>query len=941
MDPTVELTLAVLEEHEEEVLHGLLDSQNDQVTVSIQGMTATAARAQKDDDRALLVQASPTLQVSIPPEALDREEAVVVVTEFNEAAVSRFEDYYDNSEDATDGPVDVEALVSISLFSSEGERLEVTNLARPINFTLPLPQGVADRDSLLCGVWDEELHLWSLDGLVQLGVQRDALHCATYHLSLFGAISFGYVDAFKCSQASLATADGIHGIWSHSWAHTVSAFVLWMILACLLGLLMAACLLDVWRASQENAWTDWNFFVFQHDEPNHDVDVEDAAVATRQDVKKLPCCCVLLPLTHRETLVEVVKTVKTDIMDEILASFVPHLDTLRQCCAGLWALMTAALWKRWERRSSHASKDESKRNSMDSMIEPVEDDVESDLDSRVCVVHKPTGALQSLMEALARVAIAHVAHLNACAANFVHCDDKYAEAVGILSVPLDGATKELPDPEASSTRPGLSIGTPSLKPCLSSSSSTDIMEASTGAGSSFAKELESRSLRTTAWSNSSSELITTPQTTPLSLQMSSEASSYHLSSKMLSPQHVDMGSASMLNLAVRPPSLSAPPLLMTQREDSGSLPLSMALTSASLHKFHSDHTRRLEQEWAGVHRCSRHLRGLFLRFFVHGPIGTVFVFSMGSPSRLRAMALLCDLLGALAVATFFMSVSGKSRSVENPPECDAGKDFGEQMGRFLALGMVSAFLAKLPVFLIFKLHSRDFKVVAHPGCKDHIVKLRAWRLLDFILWTLSTLYAGFCALYITSFFANVSVVDHKLWMASAGMAFLSDLVLAPLATIILPPCVIVLCITLLAAHTGKSRMDIVERLRAEGGQCSVCNDETLGDRDDKANDTMRHEDSKCFSIQSHSIESIVFSAAHSLTEDNTLRGFVGPHSLGQQSWLKHGMTCHSGDWQEPLVPGQAIDVEPAATLPTGHSHEDVVHCDLASSAPDDVAASEV
>ena len=73
-------------------------------------------------------------------------------------------------------------------------------------------------------------------------------------------------------------------------------------------------------------------------------------------------------------------------------------------------------------------------------------------------------------------------------------------------------------------------------------------------------------------------------------------------------------------------------------------------------------------------------------WLVHGPLGSAFHFSIYAPSSVRALLTVCDVLGALGVATFFMSVSGGGRSKRNPPACNDFSQVAEMLGQMIAQG---------------------------------------------------------------------------------------------------------------------------------------------------------------------------------------------------------------------------------------------------------------
>jgi len=235
----------------------------------------------------------------------------------------------------------------------------------------------------------------------------------------------------------------------------------------------------------------------------------------------------------------------------------------------------------------------------------------------------------------------------------------------------------------------------------------------------------------------------------------------------------------------------------------------------TLKSMRDAHQHRLEQENRKVHSVTYLTGNTLKQLLVHGPLGSVFVFSITTTSGIRALLLVCDMLGAFAVATMFMSVTGKTRGVKNPSECGAGQDAGQFIGRFVALGIASALLAKFPVLLISKLHSRRFIDVEYEGCKAWKQQLRVWQLRDCLLWCFGLCYAGLCTLYVLLFFANVLPSEHVLWLTSAGTVFAGDLVIAPFAVLSIAPLTLVISVTMISLFTWKPRRKVVEELQKE------------------------------------------------------------------------------------------------------------------------------
>jgi len=242
----------------------------------------------------------------------------------------------------------------------------------------------------------------------------------------------------------------------------------------------------------------------------------------------------------------------------------------------------------------------------------------------------------------------------------------------------------------------------------------------------------------------------------------------------------------------------------------------------SLRNLHLDQSQRIISEWNYSHSIGHDLKSIVVQLFVHGPIGSIFAFSIFKSSSLRALEFSCLVLGDLAVATLFMSVSGKTRSAANAStSCQVGPDWRELAGKFIALGFAATVIAVLPVVAIFTLHTRTFQKVPFENCKAMRMRLRVWRILDAVMWTLGLVYAGFCAFYVMLFFANVAAIDHNAWLITACTTFVLDLMLTPCASVLVIFVTMWLCVLLLAIWTRTPRRQLIEQLRSTGEQSAT------------------------------------------------------------------------------------------------------------------------
>ena len=108
-------------------------------------------------------------------------------------------------------------VLSINFWRSDGTRVEVKNLAKPLYFTLE----VSDPTTAKCGFWDEETGKWSEDGL-RVVCSKNKLECSTAHLTIFGAITDVFLKnvvlALTCSTiSSLLSGEAFERLPDPAW----------------------------------------------------------------------------------------------------------------------------------------------------------------------------------------------------------------------------------------------------------------------------------------------------------------------------------------------------------------------------------------------------------------------------------------------------------------------------------------------------------------------------------------------------------------------------------------------------------------------------------------------------------------------------------------------------------------------------------------------------
>eukprot|EP00971_Amphidinium_carterae_P236109 4685781-Amphidinium_carterae.1 len=184
------------------------------------------------------------------------------------------------------------------------------------------------------------------------------------------------------------------------------------------------------------------------------------------------------------------------------------------------------------------------------------------------------------------------------------------------------------------------------------------------------------------------------------------------------------------------------------------------------------------------------------------------------PCSIRALLLACETMGSFFVATLFMQASNKSRSINSPSECSStATDAASAAGRFIAMGLASSVLAVFPVLVMSKLHIRRVVRMDYVDSKAWKLQLQTWRFLDNCLWCVGICYASFCTMYVMLFFANTIQSDHSAWQLSAITAAVTDFIAAPVASMAIPPMIVVILAMLLSAIARKPRKDVIKLVR--------------------------------------------------------------------------------------------------------------------------------
>jgi len=223
------------------------------------------------------------------------------------------------------------------------------------------------------------------------------------------------------------------------------------------------------------------------------------------------------------------------------------------------------------------------------------------------------------------------------------------------------------------------------------------------------------------------------------------------------------------------------------------------------------HTERLKNAQFRVHRLRNMPFNVSRQIFKLGPLGSCLVFSIYAPSSIRVLRLFCELFGAILVATLFMEAEGGAPDEDNDDSCEP-EDPAGIIGRLIAIGIASGFLAALPVAILNRLHQRRFIPVDYEGSPHYLSQLRNWKVMDVFFWIVGLGYGGFCVVYVMLFLSNVAPEDQLQWMITAGATLTNELVAIPLSVALAPTVLAAILICMLSCWFRQNRHDVIERI---------------------------------------------------------------------------------------------------------------------------------
>ena len=193
------------------------------------------------------------------------------------------------------------------------------------------------------------------------------------------------------------------------------------------------------------------------------------------------------------------------------------------------------------------------------------------------------------------------------------------------------------------------------------------------------------------------------------------------------------------------------------------------------------------QKWSsraadhGQGSAERFLGGnFFWRFILLFPAShnwlQIYQLSILIPYSVRVVLIGMKVIGNGALnALFFAS---DAPLPDSDPECDPPVDLVGQWVQSLTVGLVSAFLTDVCIYMLYLVQR---KMVIEGEWEDDmkIRQRRWWRCRTISFWILTFLYGSICQLYTILFIANVREVDSQQWLQATIIGLLQDVFLKP------------------------------------------------------------------------------------------------------------------------------------------------------------------
>jgi len=806
---------------------GLAELNRTRVVATYNGQAVVAQRAINEDGEEVLVVELPNslVQVELPLGLVlhfaGEEPAAVVISDID---VDQFMERNLSRNGLADGD-DILAIASVEIaIIQTGIFLEVDGLDELPWGRIRLRFFNISAEAARCEYWDQNEYAWSESGVSLASYENGVLVCETNHLSFFAAVGNAFLDAFLCSQASLLTADGFNELNSEGWYYEGPCIALWLLLVALGGVLVSAVVMERQRFGGKGGWQD-HYFLVAKGSPPLGVDILEGPEGTGGKIAFYAWLCGMW-----ETTSEAAHSAFSDMIDEFLGAMCDHLEEARHTFESVWeavapafedhtgvafrgsavALLCAHAAKATYRRclATHASTAlglavedvwSEAQEAVSGMLHDIEDFLE----------HSHHNALAMLMGGSQSTAVGQKEDTSPPAAdpasNGADLDPTQAEADPASSAPnpLPASSKEA-ESVSNEPNPGFGSNEPEPDPTSTNEFASSVYQsAQPPQGAAMGSE-STRQRRSRQASRANRPSVGSANSVGSAGSVGSDGKK-RKRRKLLQgtawigqeiETHYQSQKSSLSDTAGRN---------LTEWE------LRRAAILEKLQELHDTKVNDSSYQFTSWRAVPAFVTRVF---FCGGAIGSVYSFSIYSSSAVRAMQLICDILGGAAVSTLFMSATGNQPSKKNKAGC-ASSDIAALIGHLIATGLTSGILAALPVGLIARFHQREFVQMDYEGCPAWNKQLRKWFIRDVIFWVLSFMYAGFCVLYIMLFFANVAAQDQGAWMISTGISLADDIVLGPFLMAFVPPFFMMLLLSVLAWYHRMSMLEVVQMWEAE------------------------------------------------------------------------------------------------------------------------------
>lgn len=239
--------------------------------------------------------------------------------------------------------------INLNLFTFGAERIPVNETLEPFVLTIPVS---CSNERALCSYWDEEAGRWSQEGLTLLGMETNsttgcAIRCATTHLSLFGAIWAGFLEAILCTQIHLFDPENMRQLFVGDWFLTTFAMLFWLVLLIVLSLCLGSCYMD--HKHKGFGWDDEYFLIpLEHlrtleEEGEAPTPVRQRSFAPRRSQVKRTAALIFAPCTWC-----LGSSACRDALDDICSRWFSYFGEFRDLCEA----MADGLFSAWQGRGS-------------------------------------------------------------------------------------------------------------------------------------------------------------------------------------------------------------------------------------------------------------------------------------------------------------------------------------------------------------------------------------------------------------------------------------------------------------------------------------------------------------------------------------------------------------------------------------------------------------